>query len=139
MLRIARPTDNIDALRKFYIDGLGVSVLFEFGGHDGFDGLIVGLETPGTSYHLEVVSKEGHKAGRAPTEDNLLVFYLPDEATWEAAVERMEKAGFQSVKSFNPYWDVVGKTFEDADGYRVVLQRAAWDNANIAEKYRAKE
>ena len=91
------------------------------------------------SYHLEFVSKEGHKAGRAPTEDNLLVFYLPDEATWKAAVERMEKAGFQSVKSFNPYWDVVGKTFEDADGYRVVFQRAAWDNANVAEKYRAKE
>lgn len=139
MLRIARPTDNINALRKFYIDGLGFSILFEFSGHDGFDGLIVGLETPGASYHLEFVSKEGHKAGRAPTEDNLLVFYLPEEKTWEAAVERMEKVGFQTVKSFNPYWDVVGKTFEDADGYRVVFQRAGWDNAKVADKYRAKE
>lgn len=139
MLRIARPTDNIDALRKFYIDGLGFSILFEFSGHDGFDGLIVGLETPGASYHLEFVSKEGHEVGRAPTEDNLLVFYLPDEDTWEAAVDRLERAGFESVKAFNPYWDVVGKTFEDADGYRVVFQKAGWDNADVAEKYRAKQ
>lgn len=138
MLRVARPTDNIEPLRKFYIDGLGFKILFEFGGHDGFDGLIIGLETPGASYHLEFVSKEGHKVGRAPTEDNLLVFYLPDEGMWKAAVERMEKAGFQSVKSFNPYWDAVGKTFEDPDGYRVVFQRAAWDNADVAKKYKAK-
>jgi len=30
------------------------------------------------------------------------------------------------VKAFNPYWDKNGKTFEDPDGYRVVLQRASW-------------
>jgi YycE-like protein len=30
------------------------------------------------------------------------------------------------VKSFNPYWDGNGCTFEDPDGYRVVLQNAAW-------------
>ena len=139
MLRIARPTDNIDALRKFYIDGLGFSVLAEFNGHDGFDGLIVGHETPNTSWHLEFVSKEGHKAGRAPSEDNLLVFYLPDKEVWKGAVERMEKAGFESVKAFNSYWDAAGKTFEDADGYRVVFQKAAWDNAEVAERYRERE
>ena len=33
--------------------------------------------------------------------------------------------------------DVAGKTFEDPDGYRVVFQRAAWDNANVAKKYRS--
>ena len=136
MLRIARPTDNIDPLRKFYIGGLGFSILSEFSGHESFDGLIIGLETAGTSYHLEFVSKKGHVAGKAPTEDNLLVFYLPDEVVWKAAVERMEKVGFRSVESFNPYWDAVGKTFEDADGYRVVFQKAAWDNAEVARKYR---
>ena len=30
------------------------------------------------------------------------------------------------VKAFNPYWDRKGKTFEDPDGYRVVLQQASW-------------
>ena len=46
--------------------------------------------------------------------------------------------GFQSVKAFNSYWDTVGKTFEDADGYRIVFQRAAWNNADVAKKYRAR-
>jgi len=31
-----------------------------------------------------------------------------------------------SATSENPYWDVAGWTFEDPDGYRVVLQRGPW-------------
>jgi len=40
----------------------------------------------------------------------------------------MLAAGFAPVASFNPYWDDRGRSFEDPDGYRVVLQRAAWCN-----------
>jgi hypothetical protein len=38
----------------------------------------------------------------------------------------MEQAGYRSVRAFNAYWDKNGKTFEGPDGYRVVLQNAAW-------------
>jgi hypothetical protein len=55
-----------------------------------------------------------------------VVFYLPDTGEWQAAVERMRTAGFAPVVAFNPYWDRDGLTFEDPDGYRVVLQRATW-------------
>lgn len=48
--------------------------------------------------------------------------YYPEKSEWEAAVQRMLDAGVESVRSENPYWDVSGKTFEDPDGYRVVLQ-----------------
>jgi len=34
--------------------------------------------------------------------------------------------GRAPVPSFNPYWDVRGKTFEDPDGYRIVIENAAW-------------
>ena len=30
------------------------------------------------------------------------------------------------VTSFNPYWEISGQTFEDADGYRIVLQNGTW-------------
>lgn len=40
----------------------------------------------------------------------------------------MLDAGFEEVKSFNPYWAKTGRTFEDKDRYRVVIQRAAWAN-----------
>ena len=123
-IRIARPTDNLDALLPFYRDGLGFHVLYEFGGHGHFDGIMLGH--PGAPYHLEFTKAHGHTAGRAPTEDNLLVFYLPETAPFEAAVQRMRRAGFSPARAFNAYWDMKGVTFEDPDGYRIVLQNAAW-------------
>ena len=84
------------------------------------------LGHPGAAYHLEFTQQRSHQAGRAPSKDNLLVFYLPDADEWRRAVERMAAHGHEPVASYNPYWDRLGKTFEDADGYRVVLQRAAW-------------
>ena len=97
-LRVARPTDDLSALLQFYREGLGMTVLYEFKDHDGFDGVMLGWQ--GAPYHLEFTHAQGHMAGRAPTEDNLLIFYVPD-----------------------PYWDRCGRTFEDPDGYRVVIQR----------------
>jgi catechol 2,3-dioxygenase-like lactoylglutathione lyase family enzyme len=123
-LRVARPSDDLDALLRFYRDGLGLELLYRFENHDGFDGVMLGRR--GAPYHFEFTRAHGHKAGRAPTPDNLVVFYLPDEDDWRAAVQRMRQAGFEPVASFNPYWDQRGVTFEDPDGYRVVLQRDAW-------------
>src|SRR4051794_38132869 len=123
-LRVARPTDDLDAVVRFYRDGLGFEVLGGFADHDGFDGVMLGRH--GAGYHLEFTHKAGHPAGRAPTRDNLLVFYLPDATAWEAAVARMRAAGYEPVPAFNPYWDRHGNTFEDPDGYRVVLQNAGW-------------
>jgi catechol 2,3-dioxygenase-like lactoylglutathione lyase family enzyme len=123
-LRVARPSDDLDAVVRFYRDGLGFAVLGRFADHDGFDGVMLGH--PRAAYHLEFTHKAGHQAGKAPTQDNLLVFYLPDRDEWQAAVDRLLGLGHQPVKAFNPYWDRSGATFEDPDGYRVVLQNAAW-------------
>ncbi|MBN9523278.1 VOC family protein [bacterium] len=124
-LRVARPTDDLAAVVRFYRDGLGLDVLAEFRDHDGFDGVMLGRA--GAAYHLEFTHQQGHPAGRAPTADDLLVFYLPDAAAWRAAADRMAAAGYDPVAAANPYWDRHGKTYEDPDGYRVVLQNAAWD------------
>lgn len=123
-LRVARPTDQLAAVARFYVRGLGFRQLFAFEDHDGFDGVILGA--PHAAYHLEFTHRRGHAAGRAPSEDNLLVFYLPDRADWMTAVDRLRAFGAEPVAAFNPYWDRLGLTFEDPDGYRVVLQNAAW-------------
>ena len=125
-LRVVRPSDDLAANVAFYRDGLGFELLFEFKDHDGFDAVMLGHN--GAAYHLAFVHKRGHKAGRAPSEDNLLVFYLPDAHEWQRAVRRLEDLGHTPVKAFNPYWDKKGKTFEDPDGYRVVLQHTSWPN-----------
>lgn len=122
--RIVRPTDNPDALLPFYRDGLGLTVLDSFQDHDGFDAIIMGREN--VPYHFAFTRTDKHQAGKAPTKENLLVFYLPDHAEWENAVERMKTTGFVPVSAFNPYWDKKGVTFEDPDGYRIVLQQTDW-------------
>ena len=123
-MRVARPTDRLRDVVRFYVEGLGLDELGSFEDHDGFDGVMVGA--PGAPYHLEFTHQRGHVVGGAPTKDSLLVFYFPDSGQWQAAVDRMVAAGYAPVPSFNPYWDRSGCTFEDPDGYRVVLQNAAW-------------
>ena len=123
-LRVARATDNLQAVVAFYRDALGFDPLASFEDHDGFDGVMLGH--PGAAYHLEFTHRRGETVGRAPTEENLLVFYFPDRAQWQAAVHRVEQGGYQRVTAANPYWDRDGVTFEDPDGYRVVLQQTAW-------------
>lgn len=125
-LRMARATDHLEQIVEFYRDGLGFKVIGSFTGHAGFDGVMLGHQD--AQYHLEFTRQHGHTAGRAPTKENLLVFYLPDEDEWQTAVQQMIDHGYDPVPSHNPYWDVRGKTFEDVDGYRVVLQNAHWGN-----------
>lgn len=48
-LRVARPTDDLAAVVRFYRDGLGLDLLFEFKDHDSFDGVMLGRE--GAGYH----------------------------------------------------------------------------------------
>lgn len=105
-----------------YVEGLGLVVLGGFEDHEGFDGVMLG--EPGGAWHLEFTHHRGTRVGRAPTEDHLLVLYVPDGVEWERRSRQMEVGGFRAVGSYNPYWDRHGRTFEDLDGYRVVLVNA---------------
>jgi hypothetical protein len=127
-LRVARPTTDISALLPFYQDGLGLDILAQFENHNGFDGVILGRK--GSPYHFEftVHHASSHASVSPPSQDNLLVFYIEDPAEWRKAVERMERVRAKRVKSFNPWWEAEGKgaTFEDVDGWRVVLWCGGW-------------
>lgn len=127
-LRIARPVTDLHRARSMYVDGLGLDVVGSFEGHDGFDGVMLGRA--GAGYHFEFTACRHHPVRPSPTPEDLVVLYLPDLNVWEAACARMVSAGFREVESFNPYWGVRGRTFEDPDGYRTVLQNAAWENAH---------
>jgi hypothetical protein len=58
----------------------------------------------------------------SPSPEHLLVVYEADTVLWQARCESMAAAGFVTVVAANPYWDVRGRTFEDPEGYRVVIQ-----------------
>lgn len=121
--RCARPTNALAPLRRFYVDGVGCAELGRFEDHAGFDGLILGA--PGESWQLELVVERGVVAPRAPTHEHLLVFYVEDAAALAARADRLRGIGAREVTPNNPYWAAHGVTFEDPDGYHVVIARRA--------------
>ena len=119
-VRVARPTDQLAAVETFYSQHLGLPVIYRFSGHAGYDGVMLGL--PGTDYHLEFTAHADGSPCPAPTADNLLVLYFHGDAQMYDTVERLAAAGHRPVEAENPYWAGVGAmTFEDPDGWRVVL------------------
>jgi len=125
-LRVARPVSDLERTVAMYSRGLDLRVVGRFEDHQGFDGAMLGH--PGMDYHFEFTFCRMHPIRPTPTPEDLIVFYISDPAEWHEACERMSAAGFAPVASLNPYWQERGRTFEDADGYRVVLQQASWRN-----------
>lgn len=119
-LRVARHTQRLDELVRFYRDGLGLIEAGGFSDHDGYDGVF--LEVPGTGAHLEFTAG-GDDPGAVPHPESLLVFYLGDQAAVTAVAARL---GVEPVAAANPYWEEHGLTIPDPDGFRVVLVPARW-------------
>jgi len=119
-VRIARPTDRLDEVVRFYRDGLGLAELFRFEEHAGYDGVMLGL--PGTDYHVEFTRHRDGSPCPAPTLDNLLVLYFGSADEAAAVAARLDELGHPAVPAENPYWtEHGGITVEDPDGWRVVL------------------
>lgn len=120
-VRVARPTDKLAEVTVFYRDALGLPVIGKFENHAGYSGVMFGA--PGDRFHIEFTHKDGGSPGLAPTKDNLLVLYYQDQPSYDSAINRMIEHGNRPVAPENPYWDGRSLTFEDPDGWRVVLYR----------------
>jgi GNAT superfamily N-acetyltransferase/catechol 2,3-dioxygenase-like lactoylglutathione lyase family enzyme len=114
-LRVARHTQRLDAVVRFYRDGVGLVEVGRFHDHDGYDGVF--LAVPGTGAHLELTTGGGHGAP-TPHPESLLVLYLGDEDAVRTVAARL---GVEAVLPANPYWAARSVTLEDPDGFRVVL------------------
>ena len=125
-MRVARPVSDLDTTQKMYCKGLDMQVLGQFLDHQGFDGVMIG--SPSMQYHFEFTRCRHHQVIPSPTPEDIVVFYEPDNVQWVVRCEQLLSAGFIQVESFNPYWDAHGKTFQDLDGYRIVIQNDEWSN-----------
>jgi catechol 2,3-dioxygenase-like lactoylglutathione lyase family enzyme len=119
-LRVARQTGRLAAVVAFYRDTLGLPEIDRFTGHNGYDGVM--LDLPGTAAHLEFTAT-AHTAPPEPHVEDLLVLFLGDRTTVDRVLAR---EGVDVVPSANPFWDRVGVTIADPDGFRVVLVAAGW-------------
>ena len=118
-IRVARPTDKLGEVVAFYRDGLGLPVIAHFENHSQYSGVILG--TPIENVHLEFTHAEAGSPCPAPSKDNLLVFYIPQDRLFAEAVKRMKDHGYQPSEPENPYWKDKSLTFEDPDGWRTVV------------------
>ncbi|MGA7918545.1 MAG: VOC family protein [Candidatus Acidiferrales bacterium] len=122
-VRFGRPTDKLDEVVKFYTEGLGLKIVGSFQDHDGYSGYMLGL--PGRELHLEFTQHADGSSCPAPSRDNLLVLYMPDRGAIHGIVNRLQQCGYDPVDPENLYWAEKGVTFEDPDGWRVVLMNTA--------------
>jgi catechol 2,3-dioxygenase-like lactoylglutathione lyase family enzyme len=120
-IRVARPTDKLKEVVSFYRDALGMPVIAQFENHAGYSGVILGVPTE--RFQLEFTHAETGSPCPAPSKDHLLVFYMPDSQTYAKAVKRLHDQGHAPVEPENPYWEDKSLTFEDPDGWRVVIYR----------------
>jgi catechol 2,3-dioxygenase-like lactoylglutathione lyase family enzyme len=119
-VRVARRTNRLAEIVRFYCDGLGLREIGRFKDHDGYDGIFLALT--GTETHLEFTTGGEHR-GPTPHPDSLLVLYLGSPDVLREACERVDA---QPVEPANPHWKEHGVTLVDPDGFHVVLVPGSW-------------
>ena len=123
--RIARHTNKLKEVIHFYGEALGLKQIGSFQEHAGYDGVMFALQ--GTTCHLEFTSNANGGTCAPPGRDNLLVLYFDTNENFRAATERVEGFGHQPVEPENVYWASRGLTYEDPEGWRVVLYNGTYD------------
>ncbi len=124
-LRVARPTQQLEKVIEFYTKGLGLSIIGEFKNHEGYDGVMIGDKH--LPYHLEFTVNVTHTQTKPPGKENLLVFYFETESECQHTLKQLRNLGYTSVEPENPYWLTNSVTFEDPDGWRIVLYSGLYE------------
>lgn len=116
--RFARHTNNLEQLKSFYIDILGLELLGSFENHEGYDGVFIGKLNE--NWHLEFTKSDEIVTFNFGEED-ILVFYPNTKLEFELIHDRIESHSIKFIDSKNPYWNENGKMILDPDGYRIVI------------------
>lgn len=117
-LRFARHTNNIEELKIFYTEIIGLKILGEFQNHDGYSGVFIGKEN--SNWHLEFTTSH-EKAQQKFDEDDLIVFYPESEIEYGNIIQRINANKISIFYAKNPYWNKNGLFIKDPDGFGVVI------------------
>jgi catechol 2,3-dioxygenase-like lactoylglutathione lyase family enzyme len=117
--RLVRVSRHLEKVVRFYRDGIGLQELSRFVDEKGYSGVCLGIA--GQNWEMEITQHKSLKPSPAPDKDNLLVFYMDGMGAIGKLVITLGRMGHFPVSQEHPLWHEVGVTFEDPDGWRVVL------------------
>lgn len=117
-LRVARHTNNLQPLIKFYSAIFSLEVLGSFQNHDNYDGVFLGKGN--LDWHLEFTQSQ-ERVEFNFGEDDLLVFYPKTTQEYQQIIRSIEQLQIPRLAPKNPYWEHNGIMIADPDGYRIVI------------------
>ena len=116
--RFARHTNNIEKIKSFYIDILGLELIGNFENHNEYDGIFIGK--PNENWHLEFTKSKEDVTFNFGDED-ILVFYPNTKLEFDQIQDKLKAHKINFIEAKNPYWNENGKMILDPDGYRIVV------------------
>lgn len=116
--RLARHTNRLKENIDFYTNALGLVILGSFEGHDGYDGVFIGLQ--GESWHFEFTSTN-EPVSHHYDEDDLLVFYPQTKEAHERILNNLRNKETREEVPKNSYWKTNGILFKDPDGMGIMI------------------
>ena len=119
-LRVARHTNNLENIKSFYANILGLEILGGFENHNNYDGIFIGK--PSENWHLEF-TKSKEKINISCNEEDYLVFYPENQLEYEQILKNIEANKIKFITSKNLYWNENGKIILDPDGFGVIISQ----------------
>lgn len=116
--RYARHTNNLEKLKSFYTNVLGLELLGEFKNHNGYNGIFLGF--PNADWHLEFTQTKENTI-HTFDEDDILVFSPKSKIEYDTLIERFCAHKISFIEPKNPYWIENGKLILDPDGYCIAI------------------
>ncbi|MBS7253897.1 VOC family protein [Flavobacterium branchiicola] len=117
-LRVARHTNNLEAIENFYVDVLGFEQLGGFQNHNNYDGLFIGKS--GLDWHFEFTQSDA-KAKLNFDEEDVIVLYPKTISDYNELIDKLIHHNISTITAINPFWNENGKMIQDPDGYRIVI------------------
>ena len=119
-LRVARHTNNLENIKSFYVNILGLEILGGFENHNNYDGIFIGK--PSEHWHLEF-TKSKEKINIACNEEDYLVFYPENQLEYDQILKNIEANKIKFITSKNLYWNENGKIILDPDGFGIIISQ----------------
>lgn len=117
--RVARHTNDMQAMIDFYTNVIGLEVTDSFEDHNGgYNGVILGH--PISEWELEFTTSST-AANHTFDQDDNLVFYAKNEKEYNEFMQRIAENNVETTQAANPYWNEFGVTVQDPDGYNVIV------------------